>query len=150
MFSSSGDSSSGGRSRRQYKRQSRSEESDDTDSGKGKRKRLRGPQYLAFDNDDTPMPVPVVKASQLIIGNEAEVETFYHTRFKEMQQSSCKVIGKVFVKLVEPKKQTHYPYTKGDDMAPPWWPVTSITVENHVRHKEPDHLLRPGKLPQSG
>ena len=147
-FSTSGDSSSSGRSRRHYQRQSRSEESDDTDSGKGKRKRVRGSKYSSFDDDDTPVPVPVVKAHQLSIGNEADVEQFYFTRFKDMQQSSCKVMGKVFVKLVEPKKQTHHPYTKGAEKAPPWWPQT--TGENHVRHREPDHLLRPGNSFQGG
>jgi hypothetical protein len=45
--------------------------------------------------------------------------------------------------LVEPKKQTHHPYTKGDEQAPSWWPNT--TGPNNVRHKEPDHLLKPGK-----
>jgi hypothetical protein len=142
--SSSGDSSSGGRSGRHYHRQSKSEESDEADSANGKRKRARGSQYSSFDNDDTPVPVPVVKTQQLTIGNEAEVEQFYYTRFKDMQQSSCKVMGKAFVKLVEPKKQTHHPYTKGDAKAPPWWPKS--TGDNHVRHREPDHLLRPGKL----
>jgi hypothetical protein len=71
------------------------------------------------------------------------VEQFYNVRFKDMQQSSCKVMGKAFVKLVEPKKQTHHPYTKGDAKAPPWWPKS--TGDNHVRHREPDHLLRPGE-----
>jgi hypothetical protein len=80
----------------------------------------------------------------LVIGDEAEVERFYFVRFKDMQQSSCKVMGKAFVKLVEPKKQTHHPYTKGDVKAPPWWPDTK--GENSVRHKEPDHLLKPGRL----
>lgn len=140
---SSGDSSSGGKSRRQYQRQSRSEESDETDSANGKRKRARGALYSSYDNEDTPVPVPVQKTQQLTIGNEAEVEQFYYTRFKDMQQSSCKVMGKAFVKLVEPKKQTHHPYTKGDAKAPPWWPKS--TGDNHVRHREPDHLLRPGK-----
>lgn len=90
------------------------------------------------------MPVQVRKTQQLRIGDSAEVEQFYTTRFKDMQQSSCKVMGKAFVKLVEPKKQTHHPYTKGDEKAPPWWPNT--TGENSVRHKEPDHLLKPGNL----
>ena len=144
--STSGDSSSGGRSRRLFPRQSRSQESDGDDSSKGKRKRVRGSHY-SRENDDTPVSVPVVKAQQLTVGDEAEVEAFYNTRFKDMQQSSCKVMGKAFVKLVEPKKQTHHPYTKGDDKAPPWWPKT--TGASYVRHKEPDHLLRPGKIPPS-
>ena len=111
-----------------------------------KRKRRRPslyPQYSEQD-DDTPVPVPVAKTQQLRIGDDAEVLKFYYVRFKDMQQSSCKVMGKAFVKLVEPKKQTHHPYTKGDVKAPPWWPPT--VGENHVRHKEPDHLLKPGKI----
>ena len=138
--SSSGDSSSG-RSRLQFQRQSRSEESDEGDSTNGKRKRARYPE--SFDDEDTPVPVPVQKTQRLTISNEKEVEQFYNVRFKDMQQSSCKVMGKAFVKLVEPKKQTHHPYTKGDAKAPPWWPKG--TGDNNVRHKEPDHLLRPGK-----
>lgn len=141
--SSSGDSSSG-RSRRQLQRQSRSADSDEEDSGtSGKRKRPRPSLYQGryVDNDNT--PVPVQKTQQLVIGEEREVEQFYYGRFRDMQQSSCKIIGKAFVKLVEPKKQTHHPYTKGDIKAPPWWPDTK--GENAVRHKEPDHLLKPGK-----
>lgn len=83
---------------------------------------------------------PVQRFQELTIGDEAEVTKFYHVRFKDMQQSSCKVMGKAFVKLVEPKKQTHHPYTKGDSKAPPWWPKG----DNYVKHKEPDHLLKPG------
>lgn len=112
---------------------------DDSTSGRLSRKRPR-PQYN--DNDDTPMPVPVTKTQQLMIGDEFEVEKFYNVRFKDMQQSSCKIMGKAFVKLIEPKKQTHHPYTKGAAKAPPWWPPT--VGENQVRHKEPDHLLKPG------
>jgi hypothetical protein len=134
--SSSGDSSSG-LPRRYRPHQPRSEDSSD-DLTSGKRKRTH---YLT--DDDTPIP-PVQKFQHLTIGDEAEVEKFYHVRFKDMQQSSCKVMGKAFVKLVEPKKQTHYPYTKGNPKAPPWWPP--MTGDNQVRHREPDHLLKPGRL----
>jgi hypothetical protein len=140
--SSGGDSSSAGRGTSLHQRKSRSEAFHEADSAKAKRKRARGSQYASFDQDDTPVPVPVVKAQALTIGNEAEVEQFYFTRFKDMQQSACKVMGKVFVKLVEPKKQTHHPYTGGAAKAPPWWPKT--TGDDRVRHREPDHLLRPG------
>jgi len=134
--STSGDSSSDAR----RFRQSRSEETDD-ESTNGRRKRHR-PQYV--DNDDTPVPIPVIKTQQLEIGDDVEVEKFYNVRFKDMQQSSCKIMGKAFVKLIEPKKQTHHPYTKGAAKAPPWWPET--TGENHVRHREPDHLLKPERI----
>ncbi|KUJ07360.1 uncharacterized protein LY89DRAFT_742991 [Mollisia scopiformis] len=93
------------------------------------------------DNDDTPV---LENAQQLMIGDSGEVEKFYHKRFQDMQQSSCKVIGKAFVKLMEPKKQTHHPYTKGNDRAPPWWPST--TGDNKVRHIEPDHILKPERI----
>jgi hypothetical protein len=134
--SASGDSSSE-LPRRYRVRQSRSEGSSDGKTN-GKRRRTH---YLA--DEDTPIP-PVQKFQQLTIGDEAEVVKFYSVRFKDMQQSSCKVMGKVFVKLVEPKKQSHHPYTKGDEKAPSWWPP--MTGDNGVRHKEPDHLLKPGRL----
>ncbi|KAF8858628.1 hypothetical protein BDZ45DRAFT_393465 [Acephala macrosclerotiorum] len=108
-------------------------------------KRTRFP-YMIRENsdDDTPVPIPVRKTQQLMIGDEHAVEKVYQTRFKDMQQSACRVMGKAFVKLIEPKKQKHYPYTKGDDKAPPWWPKT--IGENRVRYKEPDHLLRPERI----
>jgi hypothetical protein len=120
------------------------EDSDENGSFSARKRRF--PSYRAQEesNDDTPVPIPVRKTQTLRIGDTAEVERFYHTRFKDMQQSACKVMGKAFVKLVEPKKQTHHPYTKGDEKKPPWWPIT--TGEHGVRHREPDHLLKPGKL----
>jgi hypothetical protein len=57
------------------------------------------------------------KTQQLAISNETEVERFYFARFEELQKSCCKVVGKAFVKLVEPKKPTYYPYTNGDTQA---------------------------------
>jgi hypothetical protein len=138
-----GSGSSEGRTR--Y-RKTRSDDSDEeVSSGSRGKKRARYPAWRENSNDDTPMPVPVQKTQQLMIGDSAEVEKFYACRFKDMQQSSCKVMGKAFVKLVEPKKQTHHPYTKGDDKAPPWWPPTAGDDNVRVRHKEPDHLLKPGR-----
>ena len=81
---------------------------------------------------------------QLAIGEEAEVERFYFSCFEDMKQSSCKIMAKAFVKLIEPKKQTHYPYTKGDIKTPPWWPDTK--GDSSVRHREPDHISKPGGL----
>ena len=142
---SASEESSSGKSRRHRQHRSKSDDSDEDGSSSAKRKRRRGSLYpgqFSESNDDTTTPVPVQKTQQLMIGDAAEVEKFYFVRFRDMQQSACKVMGKAFVKLVEPKKQTHHPYTKGDVKAPPWWPNT--TGENSVRHKEPDHLLKPG------
>jgi hypothetical protein len=109
---------------------------------KRRRKRARGPSSYA-NNDDTRIPVPIEPKVQIVtLGDDAEVEKFYSLRFKNMQQQSCKIMGKAFVKLVERKKQTHYPYTKGESGAPPWWPKSG---DNGVRHKEPNDLLKPGK-----
>jgi hypothetical protein len=110
----------------------------------GKSKRSRSLVYqVRYANSDA-TPLPVQKIEQLAINDEAEVQQFYFARFDDMSQSACKVIAKAFVKLVEPKKQTHYPYIKGDIKAPPWWPDTK--GESSVGHKEPDHLSKPGGL----
>lgn len=74
----------------------------------------------------------------LIIGNAEEVTTFLETRFRQLQQLCCKIVAKAWIKVIEPKKQTRYPYNRGEESKPEWWP-------NDVRHKEPDHLMKPGK-----
>ena len=73
----------------------------------------------------------------LVIGNAAEVTTFLETRFRQLQQLCCKIVAKQWIKVIEPKKQTRYPYNRGEESKPEWWPVD-------VRHKEPDHLMKPG------
>ena len=73
----------------------------------------------------------------LTIGNEAEVIIFLETRFRQLQQLSCKIVAKAWIKVIEPKKQTRYPYNRGEESKPDWWP-------DDVRHKEPDHLMKPG------
>tara|TARA_R110002060_G_scaffold23587_3_gene32033 strand:+ start:442 stop:981 length:540 start_codon:yes stop_codon:yes gene_type:complete len=135
--------SSGSEMSRRHHRKSRSEESDGDGSVSAKRRRKGyGGQYREKSNEEMPVAQATTR-HDMEIGNEAQVTEYYRVRFSNMQQSACKVMGKAFVKLVEPKKQTHHPYTKGDEKAPPWWPNTK--GENCVRHKEPDHLLKPGK-----
>jgi hypothetical protein len=101
-------------------------------------------EWDSDSSDDDLENVPVQKARMLEIGEEHEVGGFYKARFEDLQPSACIVIGKVWVKLIEPKKQTHHPYTKGNISAPLWWPST-IGI-NKVRHKDPEHLLRSGKI----
>jgi hypothetical protein len=74
----------------------------------------------------------------IAIGDDAARDEVYRQCFKDMQQNGCKVLGKAWVKLLEPKKQSTYPYTKGASKRPPWWPA--MTGPNKIRHKEPDHL----------
>jgi hypothetical protein len=66
------------------------------------------------------------------------VTTFYMTRLRQMQQLMCKVVAKAWIKVIEPKKQSNFPYNRGDESKPSWWP-------RDVRHKEPDHLMKPGE-----
>ncbi|KAI9050195.1 hypothetical protein LZ554_006336 [Drepanopeziza brunnea f. sp. 'monogermtubi'] len=136
-YSSGGSSSELGR---RPHRKSRSEESDDGPRISKRPRRGNPGQLRERSDEDAPLPVPIQERQQLVIGNEGDVLQYYHRRFREMQQSACKVMGKAFVRLIEPKKQTHHPYTKGNDKAPPWWPSTS--GQEGVRHREPDHLLK--------
>lgn len=80
------------------------------------------------------------------IGNKEEIWKFYDTRFKNIQQWACKIIAKAWVKLIEPKKQSTHPYTGSDEGAPEWWPKPwGSGRDERVRHKEPDHLYKPGE-----
>ncbi|KAI9645822.1 hypothetical protein NHQ30_005257 [Ciborinia camelliae] len=138
---SANDSTAGKRRRHRQLRQS-SDDSDHDSAGSKKTKRYH--RQYDESSEETPSPIVERKTMQLKIGDEEEVTKFYSCRFKDMQQASCKIMGKAFVKLVEPRKQTHYPYTKGAEKAPPWWPTTS--GELLVRHREPDHLLKPERI----
>jgi len=82
-------------------------------------------------------PASGAEYKPLTIGNEAEVTIFLETRFRQLQQLCCKIVAKAWIKVIEPKKQTRYPYNRGEESKPEWWP-------DDVRHKEPDHLMKPG------
>ncbi|KAJ5288293.1 hypothetical protein N7508_011068 [Penicillium antarcticum] len=76
---------------------------------------------------------------------------YYEKVFKNLQQTNCRVIAKVYVKIVEPRKQVQYPYngrrTVGgityqmspEETKPPWWPPG-------VSHREPDHLSKAERI----
>lgn len=72
----------------------------------------------------------------VVLRNEAERTAFMEMRFGQLQQVMCKMIAKEWIKVIEPKKQTRFPYNKGEEGKPSWWPAD-------VRHKEPDHLMKP-------
>ncbi len=120
------------------------------------RKRARGSllwdsKYTAVPAGDITVSAQVQKTKSLSIGEDADVSAFYTQRFMDLQQNSCKVIAKAFVKAIEPKKQTKHPYTGGSERAPSWWPprppggTRATAKEGFVRHKEPDHLMKTGK-----
>ncbi|OBT60584.1 hypothetical protein VE03_10152 [Pseudogymnoascus sp. 23342-1-I1] len=92
-----------------------------TDSSRslGGRKRIRA--------NVTRPAVPTVHTlpnRTITIGDDTARDEFYHR--------------KAWVKVLEPKKQSTYPYTKGVQKSPPWWPA--VTGPNKIRHKELDHL----------
>ncbi|KAH0609991.1 uncharacterized protein H6S33_012537 [Morchella sextelata] len=80
-----------------------------------------------------------VEYKGLDITNEEEVNTFFETRLRQMQQLVCKVVAKCWIKVIEPKKQSNFPYNRGEESKPSWWPA-------NARHKEPDHLMKPERL----
>lgn len=75
---------------------------------------------------------------QLLVSDEDAVIKFMEKRFRQMQQLMCKQIAKAWIKVIEPKKQSNHPYNRAEDSKPSWWP-------SNIRHKEPDHLMKPGK-----
>lgn len=67
------------------------------------------------------------------------IDDYYTSRFAALQQATCKLVVKAWIKVIEPKKQMKFPYNKGEDLKPVWWP-------EGVRHREPDHLSKTGRL----
>jgi len=113
--------------------------------GNRHRKRHRIAPNRRLPDDDEP-PIIVRSKKGIRIGNSDEVWEFYGMRFRTIQQNACKLIAKIWVKAVAPKKQTHNPYTAGDEKAPDWWPKPwGPTKDDKVRHVEPDHLLKKGR-----
>ncbi|KAJ5346112.1 hypothetical protein N7452_004116 [Penicillium brevicompactum] len=90
--------------------------------------------------------------STLITINESSyLRRYYKKVFQNLQQTNCRVIAKVFVKTVEPRKQVQYPYNgrktvagitqqlSPEETRPPWWPPG-------VTHREPDHLPKSERI----
>ena len=97
------------------------------------------------ERSDPPMIASTAPKKGITIGDDKAVGQFYHDLLKECQQNACKLIAKAWIKAVEPKKQSTHPYTGKDEKAPDWWPKPwGHSKDEKVRHKEPDHLLRPG------
>lgn len=89
------------------------------------------PGQLVFSSKASP-PRPI----QTIVVTPESLVPEYLARFEHLGQSVCANVLKAWIKVVEPKKQTKYPYKdkKGNEgKPPPWWPTG-------MRHVEPDHL----------
>ncbi|SCU86134.1 LANO_0C06854g1_1 [Lachancea nothofagi CBS 11611] len=75
----------------------------------------------------------------LDLGNGQEVEQYFKNVFSMLRQLQCKAIAKAWIKVVEPKKKSRFPYMNGDLSKPYWWP-------SDVEHREPDHLRKPQRI----
>ena len=89
------------------------------------------------------------------IGDKVAVDDAYVSAFESAQQIPCKQIAKAWIKAIEPKKQSRFPYNGGDykDLAirlygkkhqgfittPGWWPPAGCP------HTEPDHIKKEGE-----
>ncbi|KAF2755819.1 hypothetical protein EJ05DRAFT_78943 [Pseudovirgaria hyperparasitica] len=97
----------------------------------------------ASDNDDDEdstssppsclnnLPDPLVPISSISFADRDAVNKFLRKRIHDLQQLALKAVLKQWIKSVEPRKQSKYPYVAGK--YPPWWP-------SNIRFKEPDHL----------
>mgnify|MGYP002477617394 CR=1 FL=1 len=66
-----------------------------------------------------------------------ELDAWFVERFNELWHKVDKLVCKSWIKTVEPNKSSRFQYQKGDAHKPGWWP-------HDLRHKEPDHLTKPG------
>ncbi|KAJ5668440.1 uncharacterized protein N7477_007010 [Penicillium maclennaniae] len=99
----------------------------------------------------SPPPSPPPGRTILRVGNQDLLRRYYEKAFEDFQQLNCRAIAKSYIKLVEPRKQVHFPYNGRKVIAgvsqrvdpemtkPGWWPAG-------VLHREPDHLLKRDRL----
>ena len=126
----------------------------------GKRK----PYTLSYDSDDGESDTgddssdesscPTQQFKLIPADDDGAFRWYYLMMFMRMQQALCRPVVKAWIKTIQDKKQSKYPYnggklakerdlTKGDDPGeltkPPWWPA-----REESRHKEPDHIGKGG------
>ncbi|KIW27346.1 hypothetical protein, variant [Cladophialophora immunda] len=83
-------------------------------------------------------------ASQIRVDDHEKLAHWYREAFLILQQVACRLVAKVWIKRLHPKKQSTHPYNgqmpRGeppdpDRTRPPYWPADVI-------HREPDHIGR--------
>ncbi|ORY27182.1 hypothetical protein BCR39DRAFT_469578 [Naematelia encephala] len=94
-----------------------------------------GAMMSMFPRAATPQTTPL----HTITLPPAALDTYYAARFAALQQATCKLVVKAWIKVIEPKKQMKFPYNRGEELRPTWWP-------EGVRHREPDHLSKTERL----
>ncbi|EWC47817.1 hypothetical protein DRE_03017 [Drechslerella stenobrocha 248] len=93
------------------------------------------PEETPADEDESEEDETV----ELRIGDTDAVTKYLVSRFVQIQQLDCRAVAKCWIKVIEPKKQSHSPYNKGEATRPFWWPT-------NAPHKEPDHLLKAARI----
>lgn len=121
------------------------------DHNKRRRDMKRATTAQSRTKSASPSPAPRPRRTILRIGNQDLLRRYYEKAFETFQQLNCRTIAKSYIKLVEPRKQVHYPYNgrkviggvsqcvDPEQTKPGWWPLG-------VLHREPDHLRKRGKL----
>lgn len=97
-----------------------------------------GESVIKYDNEPT-KGENTYKTIHLPLDKPIAIEKYLNSALKLLRQVPCKTIAKVWIKVIEPKKKTKYPYIKGNLTRPAWWP-------KEVEHREPDHLQKPDRL----
>ncbi|KAI1810324.1 hypothetical protein GGS20DRAFT_207427 [Poronia punctata] len=114
--------------------------------GRSIKKARAGSRHRSLKPDDAVSISPAPPKRGIQIGDSEGLYAFYDQRLRYCQQAACKLIAKVWIKTVEPKKQSQHPYTRGDESRPDWWPKTFLKLGTDVvqdmRHREPDHLSK--------
>lgn len=85
-------------------------------------------------------PALVGPIADFQISDSKAVVNYMITKCTLFQQQGCKVWVKALIKGICPKKQSKFPYHKGN--APPWWPPVE-----HCPFREPDHVNKDSEWP---
>lgn len=99
-----------------------------------------------------------IQGARIKIGDRESIWKLYDDRLKAIGQICLKKILKAWIREIHPQKQAKFPYNggkkkdeaislfgednKGDLTKPEWWPST-------LRHREPDHQMKPGQPDQT-
>ena len=88
------------------------------------------------------------KIITLQLQDDEGLRKWYVEAFDAVQQVTCRTIAKLWIKKIEPKKQSAHPYNGGlpkedpkdpERTKPKYWP-------DNIPHKEPDHIQKEREL----
>lgn len=114
-----------------------------TESGSAQRSTERGPKNARVRSGQD----GAKKIVTFQLQDEDGLKQWYIDAFDAVQQVTCRTIAKLWIKKIEPKKQSAHPYNGGlpkedpkdpERTKPKYWPDT-------IPHKEPDHIQKERK-----